>query len=244
MTENGIRLYIELPRRSRSAVIKDRDSIANLLIAAMSAHGYQPQPNTPARWGFGVVARSLGGVQPGQRLWAVERVVVGSSDPALIPILRAIEPRDLVEPNAIPGAGVDLRTAVIRVASPWPPVEAAGFYCVSPIRVTDRTAPDSGASYLETGPRLDELLNQTMQARFGRPFELRLIPDSLYVRSRHGNISAGMGIKTRANGKPVVIRGLLLPFVLVGSPQDIGAAWYSGLGRSTARGFGCLEMGQ
>lgn len=244
MTENGIRLYIELPRRGRSAVIKDRDSVANLLIAAMSTHGYQPQPNTPARWGFGVVARPLGVAQPGQRLWAVERVVVGSSDPALIPILRAIEPQDLLEPNAVPGAGLDLRTAVMRVAPPWPLVEAAGFYCVSPIRVTDRAAPDPGASYLETGPYLDELLNQTMQARFGHPFALRLIPDSLYVRSRHGNVAASMGIKTRNNGKPVVIRGLLLPFVLVGPPQDISTAWYSGLGRSTARGFGCLEMGQ
>ena len=102
MTENGIRLYIELPRRSRSVVIKDRDSVANLLIAAMAVHGYQPQPNTPARWGFGVVGRPLGGAHPGQRLWAVERVVVGSSDPALIPILKAIEPQDLVEPNAVP----------------------------------------------------------------------------------------------------------------------------------------------
>lgn len=244
---NAIRLYIDLPRRGgQKAVIKDRDQVANLLIAAMRKYGYQPQENQPARWGFGVIAKRLNPhrSQVRQRLHMVERVVIGSSNQDIATALGQLRSEDLFEPNSVPGASLDMRRAVIYAAPPWLETEAAAFYCVSPIRVTDPNPHGSPLDFLQTGDALNERLNRTMQTRFGRPFNLSLIPDSLYVRANRGKIDAGMAIKTLPNGKPLVVRGLVLPFVLTGAAEDLRDVWYSGLGRSTARGFGCVEMQQ
>jgi hypothetical protein len=171
----------------------------------------------------------------------VERVIVGSSDADLVPVLATLTPADLVEPNAVPGSGIRLDRANLYRQDTWVDCESVSLYAVSPIRVCDRTAKRPADAYLDTGPRLDELLNHAMARRFGRPFQLRLMPDSLYVRSRHGDISAGMGVKT-VNGRTIVKKGLVLPFTLVGSPEDLRDAWYGGLGSGTTRGFGCVEM--
>jgi CRISPR-associated endoribonuclease Cas6 len=243
----SIKLYIDLPKHCRTAIIRDRDSVANLLTAAMKKYGYQPQKNMPARWGFGVVSKPLNANSnnPKQWLHLVQRVVVGSSHPELAQIIAQIQAKDLREPNQVEGGCLDLRMANLYAAPPWIETEAASFYCVSPIRVTERHDKQNNYnSYLQTGDKLNQLLNRTMQARFGRQFDLSLIPDSLYVRSCAGKIDTGMAIKTRSNGKPLIIKGLNIPFILTGAAEDLRDAWYSGLGRSTARGFGCLEMQQ
>lgn len=244
---NAIKLYIDLPRRGgRKAVIKDRDQVANLLIAAMRKYGYQPPENQPARWGFGVIAKRLNphSTQGRQRMHAVQRVVVGSSDPDIAATLAQLQSEDLLEPSSVPGAALDVRSATIYAAPPWQATEAAALYCVSPIRVTDPNPNGNPIDFLQTGEALNERLNRTMQTRFGRRFDLSLIPDSLYVRANRGKIDAGMAIKTLSNGKPLVVRGLVLPFILTGAAEDLRDVWYSGLGRSTARGFGCVEMQQ
>src|SRR5262245_26180525 len=243
----AIRLYIDLSKRdSREAIIKDRDQVANLLIAAMCKYGYQYPENQPARWGFGVVARRLNpwSTRDTQRMHAVERVIVGSADPEIVRALEKLQPQDLLGPNEVPGAALDMRRARIYAAPPWRDTEAAAFYCISPIRVTDPSNQGNPVEFLQIGDALNERLNRTMHTRFGRPFDLKLIPDSLYVRANHGKIDAGMAIKTLSNGKPLVIRGLVLPFILTGDPRDLRDVWYAGLGRSTARGFGCVEMQQ
>ena len=244
---NAIRLYIDLPKRNgQKAVIKDRDQVANLLIAAMRKYGHQPRENQPAQWGFGVIAKrlNLNHTQDRQRLHVVQRVVVGSTNPDIADALAQLQSEDLFEPNSVPGASLDMRSAVIYAAPPWLETEAAAFYCVSPIRVTDHNPHGSPLDFLQTGDALNERLNRTMQTRFGRPFNLSLIPDSLYVRANRGKIDAGMAIKTLPNGRPLVVRGLVLPFVLTGAAKDLRDVWFSGLGRSTARGFGCVEMQQ
>jgi CRISPR-associated endoribonuclease Cas6 len=244
---NAIRLYIDLPRRGgQKAVIQDRDQVANLLTGAMRKYGYHPPENRPTQWGFGVIAKRLNPhrTQGRQRLHMVQRVVVGSTHPDIAAALAQLQSEDLFEPNSVPGASLDMRSATIYAAPPWQATEAAAFYCVSPIRVTDPNPHGSPLDFLQTGDALNQRLNRTMQTRFGRPFDLSLIPDSLYVRANRGKIDAGMAIKTLPNGKPLVVRGLVLPFVLTGAVEDLRDVWYSGLGRSTARGFGCVEMQQ
>lgn len=242
--QNAIKLYIDLPHGYRHAVIKDRDQVANMLTTAMKKHDWQPEEKKPARWGFGVIAMRLnpGSDNPKQWLHRVERVIVGSSDPATATALSKLQPADLVEDNQVSGAGLDLSMAKLYAAPDWQGTEAANLYCVSPLRVSD---PDNRKlSLLQTGERFNTELNRTMQTRFGRPFDLHLMPDSLYARSRQGDISVGMAIKTLDNGNPIIIRGIVLPFTLTGPAEDIRDAWYSGLGRSTARGFGCVELAE
>ncbi len=245
--ENAVKIYIDLPKNRRTAIIRDRDSVANLLTAAMRIYGYRPQKNVPAKWGFGVVAKPLNAnsKNPKQWLHLVQRVIVGSSDPDIANILKQVQSKDLLEPSQVEGSGLDLRKSNLYIAAPWLDTEAASLYCISPIRVTEQHDKQNNyQSYLQTGETLNQLLNKTMQARFGRPFNLSMIPDSLYVRSRGGDVSASMAIKTRPDGKPIIIKGLNIPFVLTGSSEDLHDVWYSGLGRSTARGFGCLEVQQ
>ncbi len=249
---NEIKIDISVPRDYRHAVIKDRDQVANTLIAAMRKHGWQPpirqaqRPDLqPARWGFGVIAKRLNAKSDNPKQWLhrVERVIVGSSDPATVDALRQITPADLLEPNQADGAGLDLRMANIDAAPDWQDTEAVNLYCVSPLRVSNPA--NRKLSLLQTGEAFNQALNQTMQSRFKRPFDLRLVPDSLYVRAQGGDIAAGMAIKTSdKTSKPVIVRGMVLPFLLTGPAEDIRDAWYNGLGRSTARGFGCVEIAQ
>ena len=244
---DAIKLYIDLPKGNRTAIIRDRDSVANLLTAAMRKYGYRPQKNAPARWGFGVVSKSLNqhSKNPKQWLHLVQRVIVGSSDSNMAAMIAQIKPDDLLEPNQVKGAGLDLRMSYLYITPPWINTEAMSFYCISPIRVTERHDKQSGyGSYLQTGDKLNQLLNRTMQARFKRSYDLHFIPDSLYVRSCGSKVDAGMAIKTLPNDKPLIIKGLMMPFILTGAVEDLRDVWYSGLGRSTARGFGCLEVEQ
>ncbi len=250
---NSIKLYIDLPFSNRSAIIQSRDNVANLLTAAMRKYGYQPPDNQPARWGFGVIAKPANPNSHNSkqaRLHLVQRVIVGTSDPDIATILSHLQPNDLLEPNQVAGAGLDLRMATISQAPSWIETEAAAFYCVSPVRVTQPSPPGQDPKeYLQTGDTFNQLLNRTMQARFGRTFDLTLIPDGLYVKSRHGEIKAQMAIKMRrdqqtAENVPVTLSGLVLPFILTGASEDLRDAWYAGLGRGTARGFGCLEVQQ
>jgi len=238
-----VRIYIDLPRNDRHrAVITSRDAVANLLIYAMKKYGFVVQPNTPAQWGFGVIAKKLSHSTQKHNLYAVQRVIVSSSDPELSKILRRLTPDDLVEPNAVARSGLDLTHAEIYQGTPLPETEAIQVYCVSPIRVTDFA--QGSQPILEINQKFVDSLNQAMSKRFARDFRLNIIPDSLYVRSKHGNISAQMAIKMNHQGKPVNLKGVLLPFILTGPATDIATAWYAGLGRSTARGFGCLELAQ
>lgn len=234
------RWRIDVPRGDRSPVIRSRDAVKNLIDAALVRHGYAVDRSRPARYGFGVVAQRV--PMPGSQRWhRVQRLIVGSSDPAIAQALAEWASDDLWEPNAVPGAGLDLRHSTLSV-DPSPVVgEAISLYAVSPIRVVEG---NPGQTILELGPAWEQGLNRTMARRFGRPFHLHVIPDSWYVRARHGQIVARMAVKVRSDGYVVAYPGLLLPFVLTGPREELDVAWYSGLGSSTAMGFGCVEVGQ
>lgn len=222
--------------------ISDRGQVADLLGCALRRRGFNPVTDGPARWGFGVIARSLKVAGSGRR-YGIEAIHLGSSDPVIARAIAALQPDDLVLDQAMPGWELDLRCAEI-VDEPDLPVgvEALNGYCISPIRVTRPLGNGRHEDVIQISDDYQDLLNRTMSRRFGRPFQLRLLPDRVYVRSRGGEISAGFAIKTRPNGAVVVKRGVALPFTLVGPTADVMDAWYAGLGRTTALGFGLLGM--
>jgi len=235
-----IRWRIDVPRGNRSTIVRSRDAVKNLIDAGLVRHGYILDRSQPARYGFGVVAKRVN--MPGDAIYhRVERVIVGSSDPGVSNALEQWTAEDLLEPNAVPGAGLDMRMSTLS-RDPSPVVgEAISLYAVSPLRVLDAR---SGKSLLELGPQWEDALNRTMSHRFNRSFHLRIIPDSWYVRSRQGKIIARMAVKVREDGYVVSYPGLVLPFLLAGPVDELHTAWYSGLGSSTAMGFGCVEVAQ
>lgn len=230
----GIRRRIRIPRQ-QPIYIQSRDAIKNILEYALRQHGYRRVDDRPLRWGFGVVAHRVPGRQ---HFYQVDQVIFGSSDPAIMDAMAAITPQDLREPNAVPGAGLDLTYATLTTEAPWVPTPAAHFLALSPIRVLQ----GHRQTILTLGPDFTTYLNRTMAHRFGRPFHLTFQPDSFYVRRHNGQIAARMAIKMSPEGSPIVYPGLVLPFVLTGPEDDIATAWYSGLGSSTGMGFGCLDL--
>lgn len=222
--------------------ISDRGQVADLLGCALRRQGFNPVTDRPARWGFGVIARPLKVAGFGRR-YGLEAIYLGSSDPVIARAIAALTPADLVLDDAMPGWELDLRFAELRDEPDLPAgVEALNGYCISPIRITRPLGNGRHEDVIQLSDDYQNLLNRTMSRRFERPFQLRLLPDRVYVRSRGGEISAGFAIKTRPNGAVVVKRGIALPFTLVGPTADLMDAWYSGLGRTTALGFGLLGM--
>jgi len=159
--------------------------------------------------------------------------------------LAQIAPDDLVEPSQVPGAGLDVRRSKIHQELTWFPTSILSVYAISPIRVLQRNDESHRSlAILTLGPGWEMALNRTMATRFGRPFHLRVIPDAFYVRARQGNLVAHMGVKKDAQGRPVILPGLVFPFVLTGPEADLRDAWYNGLGAGTGMGFGCLEVSE
>lgn len=231
------RLRIDLPFDAFEAVCQDRGRVKNLIDGALSRHGYARVDNQPVRYGFGVLSRPVG--KNGLR--RIERIYLGSSDPAIAEALERIVPEDLLESSLTPGAGLDLRRASIVHDERWLPAEAMALYALSPIRVLRREAGGRSRALLTPGAEFDAALNGAMQTRFGRLFQLRLIPDRMYSFTRRGDLSASMAVGMRPDGRPLCLPGIVTPFVLAGPALDLRDAWFSGLGAATGMGFGCVE---
>lgn len=234
-----IRVRWDMPLNSR-AVIVSRDSVKNIIDANLTKRGYQKEAHRPAQYGFGVVAKRI---HANRRMYQVQRVWVGSSNADIARMLMDIHADDLVEQNMVDGAELDLRQAKIYTSTDWEPYEAVSGYAVSPIRLvrTDQRKNDL-AGITTFGAHFDEVLNKTMERRFGRKFQLQFIPDSGYVRLHGGKVAAKMAVKDLGDGKVVAPEGVVLPFTLVGPPADIRDVWFSGIGSATAQGFGWWEM--
>lgn len=234
-----VRVRWDLPWNART-VITSRDSVKNIIDTNLTKRGFQKDKHQPAQYGFGVIAKR---VPANRRMYQVQRVWVGSSNVEIAQMLMDITAEDLLEPNMVEGAGLDLRQAKIHISTEWEPYEAVAGYAVSPIRLvrTDRQKSDL-AGITTFGPQFNDALNKTMERRFGRKFQLQFIPDSAYVRLHGGKVAARMAIKVLENGKVIAPEGVVLPFTLTGPPSDIRDAWFSGLGSGTAKGFGWWEM--
>lgn len=232
-----IRLRIDLPYDAFEAVCRCRDNVKNIIDSALSRYGYSRVDNTPVRYGFGVLSRPVGK----EGLRRIERVILGSADPRIAQAIAKITSEDLLEPSMTPGAGLDLRQARIIRDERWTPAEALSLYALSPIRALVYDKGGRSRALLTPGLEFNAALNRAMACRFGRSFRLTFIPDALYARARGGNLSASMAIKIREDSRPVCLPGIVTPFVLAGSSEDLRDAWFSGLGAGTGMGFGCVE---
>lgn len=234
-----LRVRWDMPKQSHETIVT-RDSVKNIIDYNLSKRGYLIDRMCPAQYGFGVIGRR---VRSNRRLYEVQRVWVGSSNPHIASILSDIRSEDLLEVQSVDGAGLDLRKARIFTSSDWEPMDAIVGYAVSPIRVlpTENSTPRKIALHT-FGNSWNQALNRTMKHRFGREFHLNFIPDVSYVRLHQGDVTARMGIKQLPDGRILTLDGVVLPFTLTGPEHDIRDAWFSGLGSATAQGFGWWEM--
>lgn len=239
-----LRRRIDMPRSDRTAVcLVKAEQFKNLCDSALSRHGYRIDRSKPAPYGFGVIARPVRvtGARA-RRMFRIERAWIGSTNPDVTQALAQITPEDLYEPSDVTGAGLDMHTATITNED-WFPTDVVAGYAISPIRVLQTTpGTPRGHALSVFGPEFDRALNRTMERRFRRPFRLRFVPDTGYVRLRRGDVTVHMGVRSLPDGRVVALDGVVLPFLLAGPSEDIRDAWYNGLGSATAQGFGWWDV--
>lgn len=241
MTGGGVRLRIQMGRRNSVITADKAGRCKNILDHYLSRSGVAIDRKRPSPYGFGVIARPIPSAGQDHRYRVLE-VHIGSTSDAVCEAFSALSPEDLYEPLGHERVGLDLRTATINPSEPFVPVDRMAGYAVSPIRVLDtRPGTPKGYSLHEFGSEFDMALNRTMERRFGRPFHLRFEPDTAYLRLQQGNVTARMAVKRSPDGRLIALDGVVLPFALTGSPDDIRDAWYNGLGSATGQGFGWWE---
>jgi len=242
----SIRVTIDLPDYPHPTVLAIQDSVHNVLIHAFAQHGVHPAHNQPAAWGFGTVTHPV--EPPGKapsHLRQLQRIVVGSTDPTLAEALAKFTPEDLTELSQVPGSGLDLRTARLTFTDHWIPTSVLPVFPITPIRVlSPRDGSQGSVAQLTLDARWMDGINRTMSRRFGRPFQLRVIPDDLYIRERQGRLVTSLPVKRDARGHLVYLPGLTFPAILTGPSEDLRDAWFNGLGAGTGMGFGCLGFAE
>lgn len=90
---------------------------------------------------------------------------------------------------------------------------------------------------------LNAAVNNRLSRASGRPVNLSITPDSLYLKS-NSHYDTLVQIKQYPNGKRGFVIGMRLPLILEGSEDDLSLAWYAGIGEKTRNGFGCIDLAE
>lgn len=88
---------------------------------------------------------------------------------------------------------------------------------------------------------LSEIISRKLSVKAGRPIQLTVQPDTLYLRANPKH-SVLINLKHFPNGHKSFVIGMQAPLLLEGSEEDLRFAWYAGIGEKTRNGFGCLDL--
>lgn len=88
---------------------------------------------------------------------------------------------------------------------------------------------------------LGEIISRKLSAKAGRPIQLTIQLDALYLRVNPKH-SVLVNLKHFPNGHKSFVIGMQAPLLIQGSEDDLRFAWYAGIGEKTRNGFGCLGL--
>ncbi len=232
------RIRLQLPQ-GRSCGYQNLDLLHDALVNAWIAAGATPQMIIGVQalpWNFA----SLGNHHDsGNR---VHTLVVSAGHPDLVRYLAAMNPADVYKIRVQTREEVNFSQASIQV-DPDPVAGNQGrleVLLLSPLAIRRRTGKRRWYTDMNDAP-LAGAINSRLSRMAGRPVNLKVIPDCLYLRAnpRH---SVLVHLKRFANGKTSFVIGMSTPLTLVGSDDDLRLAWYTGLGEKTRNGFGCIGL--
>lgn len=188
----------------------------------------------PSRWGWGFVTEP-GDKKDERRLRSLS---FGTTDQDAEQSLRHITAEWLQESAA--AAGITLSIEGL-VADPLPDFSGAILaHPITPIRVLDSTRQGRRRAILQLNAVWQEGLNRTMSYRFGRPFALQVNTDPAALWSTARPVRS-QPLENKTLRTVVGLPGIVVPFVLEGSPEDLRAVWASGCGSGTGMGFGWID---
>ncbi len=217
------------------------DSLHGALVNAWTtcgARGEDVVGRTAGNWSFGAV----GTASP--RGFVLKSVVVGAEGAPLEPVLPALSP-ETVRKTSVNGDVVDLSAWDISVEElpvVCQPDATASLPAImlSPLALSVRGEEGRWHDDLrKVGPGLEEAVNYRLSRLTGRKVQLKIAPDSLYLRAnpKHSTL-----IRTRfvSGGKPAFVIGMMCPLTISGRAEDLGSAWALGIGEKNRYGFGCI----
>lgn len=88
---------------------------------------------------------------------------------------------------------------------------------------------------------LSEIISRKLSAKAGRPIQLSIQPDALYLKANPKH-SVLVNLKQFSNRQQSFVIGMQAPLVLQGNEEDLRFAWYAGIGEKVRNGFGCLGL--
>lgn len=168
-------------------------------------------------------------------------LIVSTPDPLLGTYLPKLDPAAVRYARAITQEQVNFYGARITPeADPIVPgQETLGALLLSPLVVRDLQTRRWWES-LQAGD-LSAAVNARLSRLMGRPVQLTVTPDSLYLRANPKH-SVLVPLKGSVQGRTHFAIGLSAPLVLSGPTADLRLAWYAGIGEKNRAGLGCIGL--
>lgn len=230
------RYRFSLPR-GEFAEYRYLDLLHDALVTAWTKQGFASEkicgPNA-LPWNFAVLGFHRGSVGKAHTL------VVSTPSPELADALDRLDPADIRYVRAATGEFVNFDSAT-KFEDPCPILPGQyvlSVFLLSPLAI--RRA-DRRWHMCLSDVDLDAAINTRLSRIAGRPVNLRIQPDSLYLRAnpRH---SVLVHLKGGTDGRQSFVIGMQAPLVIAGSDEELRLAWYAGLGEKTRNGFGCVGL--
>lgn len=230
------RIRLCLSKNGPLAQYHYQDLIHDALINAWCAAGAKPEEVIGAQakpWVFAPLGfhRAAGN--------SLHTLVVSTPDPLLSSYLQRLDPQRIRKVRVITAEAIDL-AAAMPVPEPDPIAPQQGrlqVLLLSPLAIrlpdTHRWATDF------TSLDLTAAINSRLSRLAGRPVQLTVTPDALYLRANPSH-TVMVPVKRMANGQRSFVIGLTAPLTLEGNDADLTLAWYAGLGEKNRNGFGCI----
>ena len=233
------RIRITQPK-NQSLTYLYKDILHDALVNAWILAGAEPEevvgPNARP-WHFG----ALGWRRRQEN--AVHTLVVGTYDQHLSNILTNIRPEDIQQARALTGEAVDFSAAKVE-DDPAPVIwgqKHLGALMLSPLVVSVPLSSRNGRKWQTCLTDFDAsaAISARLTRLTGRKVNIRVLPDTLYLRSRSRH-DVLVRLKKLVNGKEVYVIGMKMPLVLEANEEDLALAWYAGIGEKNRNGFGCI----
>lgn len=235
------RIRLRLPH-GQAASYRYQDILHDALINAWlvaGAHIEQVLGPQACPWTFAALGRRQ------RDQGSAHTLVVATPDSELTRFLQCFDPAQVRYARASTAELVDFSSAeVIPEFDPIPPHGGAiGVLLLSPLVVSDTESRERKRWHNHLhAVDLSTALSQRLAKLAGRPVQLQIQADPLYLRAnpRHDVL---VKLKQTPQGIAFVI-GMKAPLVLAGSEADLRLAWYAGLGEKTRSGFGCIGLSE
>ncbi|HSK41934.1 MAG TPA: CRISPR-associated endoribonuclease Cas6 [Arenibaculum sp.] len=221
-----------------------KDAAINMLEAAGAPVALLSGPDARL-WSVGAICSRKLAPRQGSTfpLRLANEVVVSTPDPEIAAYLSKADPSAMRKVQPATGEDVDMSGADI-VPDVDPVVPGTSFieaFALTPILVSRKG--DRGAGKWHGDVRqvdISQAVSHRLSRLSGRRVALSVAPDELYLSGR-GTHAVRVDVKA-TGGKPGVVVGMMFPFTILGSPDDLRLAWYAGIGERNRQGFGLFGL--